>query len=344
MKRQAYNSEPLPITWTKAQYIEGKRDRVYVFHSVTQIDLGQALEWVRSDDPRHKRIPNTNIQDENWIPSEKLLFRVDSAAVMRHHAISLGDTSRLLKEMVIDLSGKNSISKEAITILDMLHTNNWKRPMYFAITVDPNQFVRLDKYMQRTGLTYRITPIIARGGEEEDSRPKKKEKMYDNLMHKFRWGGMDKPGVYIDETVMNMCKSYRGALFGELAMALLEEEKVEKAVAVLDRAMQVLPMENIPSDRSVLILAQAYLAAGEFGKGEHILNNMADFYMQNIRWMFRLRPDLKATIAEELSFNMSLIQYIIRLGMENNPDFGKSFRDEFSNYRMALTRQPGSNQ
>ena len=212
--------------------------------------------------------------------------------------------------------------------------------MYFAITVDRNQYVRLDRYLQQTGLTYRITPINAQVDENGRLNEVNTEKMYDNLMNKFRWGSIDKPGVYLEETVMNMCKSYRGALFGELALALIDEGELGKAVAVLDKAMQVLPFENIPSDMSAYVLAQAYISAGEIEKGEHILNEMADFYMQSIRWMFKLRPDLMASVMDELRRNMSYMQYIIGLGIENNPDFGISFRDEFNNYRMMFTRQP----
>jgi hypothetical protein len=342
MKRQAYESDPLPITWTKDQYIQGTRDHAYIYNRMPQIDLEDALKWIRSDDPRLKSIPGTGIQNENYIPSEKIVYKVDSAAVMRNNAINLSDTSRLLKEMLIDLSGKTSLSKESITILDMLHTNNWKRPIYFAITVDRNQFVRLDKYMQKTGLTFRVTPVIGQDEADENSRPIDTEKMYDNLMNKFTWGGVDQPGVYIDETVMNMCKSYRFVLFGDLAMALLEEGQTEKAVAVVDKAMQVLPIENIPPDRSVFYLAQAYIYAGEIEKGEEVLNAVADFYMRNIRWMYRLRPDLRASIMEELNLSMALVQSSLNLGLRNNPDFGKSFRDEFNNYRMMFTRQPAN--
>ena len=342
MKRQAYNSDPLPITWTKEQYIQGTRDRVSIYNRLPQIDLGLALEMIRSDDPRYKRLAGITLQNEDLIPSEKIVFKVDSEAVMRYHAISLMDTSRLLKEMVIDLAGKNSISKEAITILDMLQTNNWKRPMYFAVTVDHNQYVRLDKYLQRTGLTFRITPIIAQDDDDENSRPIDTDKMYDNLMNKFRWGGVDKPGVYLDETVMNMCKSYRGRLFGDLAFALLDEGKTEKAVAVIDKAMQVLPMENIPLDYSAFVLAQAYIAAGEIEKGEQILNGIANHLMQSIRWINNLRPDLKATVIDELRRDITIMQYVISLGMKNNPNFGKSFRDEYNNYRMMFTRQPAN--
>ena len=342
MKKQAYKSDPLPITWTKAQYIQGTRDIVRIFNRLPQMDLGQALDMIRSDDPRYKRIAGTNIQDMDLIPSERLIFKVDSEAVMRNHAISLADTSRLLQEMIIDLSGKSSISKEAITILDMLHTNNWKRPMYFAVTVDPNQYVRLDPYLQRTGLTYRITPIIAQGNEDEDYRPIDTDKMYDNVMNKFRWGGIDKPGVYLDETVMKQCKLYRGAVFGELAIALLDADETEKAVAVLDKAMQVLPAENIPLDRSAITLAQAYIAAGEIEKGEQILNEIADYYMQSIRWMDKLRPNLKATITAELRESLYIMQYIVNLGIENNPNYGASFREELRNYIMMFTQQPAN--
>ncbi len=341
MKRQAYNSDPLPITWTRDLYIQGTRDaaRIIPRENMPVFDLGTALMMIRSEDTRVKRrIPGTDIYEE-YIPSDKLVFQVDSAAVMRNNAISLADTSRLLKEMVIDLSGRSYLRKEAITILDMLHTNNWKRPMYYAITVSPEQFVNLDPFFQKTGMTFRITPINAKGdgGRQIDT-----EKMYDNVMNKFRWGGMDKPGVYIDETVMNMCKSYRGALFGELALALIEEDQTEKAVAVLDRAMQVLPAENIPLDRSAIILADAYLEAGEIEKGEQILNAIADHYMRSIRWMNRLKPDLFMSVTEELRYNLSYMQYILGMGMKHNPDFGQSFRDEFANYRMMYMRQSQS--
>ena len=33
--------------------------------------------------------------------------------------------------------------------------------------------------------------------------------MYDNLMNKFKFGGIDKPGIYIDENVMRMCYTHR---------------------------------------------------------------------------------------------------------------------------------------
>lgn len=116
----------------------------------------------------------------------------------------------------------------------MLQTNNFERPMYYAITVSPDQFVNLDGYFEQTGLAYQVVPKNANKAVNTD-------KMYDNVMNKFKWGGVDKPGVYIDENVMRMCKSYRMMLFNKLAEALVKEGKNDKALEVLDKCMQVLP-------------------------------------------------------------------------------------------------------
>jgi hypothetical protein len=255
---------------------------------------------------------------------------------MRHHVVSPNDTARLVKEMVIDLSGKQYLPKEAVTILDMLHTNNWKRPMYYAITVDESQYVRLDKYFEKVGLAYRITPITQKGADAQRSIDA--EVMYENLMNKFKWGGVDQTGVYLDETVMKMCKSYRSALFGSLATALLDEGKKEKAIAVLDKAMQVLPVENIPLDMSAWEIANSYIKAGETAKGEQLLNGIADFYMRSLRWIDRLDPQLKLSIREEIERNMYYMQLVFQLGMQQNPDFGSSYREEFNRYMMTFGR------
>ncbi|MDR2121465.1 MAG: DUF2723 domain-containing protein [Tannerella sp.] len=335
MKRQAYDSKPLPITWTRDQYKQGTRDYARLVNRVERIDLGTALAFVRSDDPKYKRIPGYPVELD-YIPSNKIIYPVDSAAVMKNHAISPDDSSQLLKEMVIDLSGKSGLGKEALTILDMLHTNNWERPMYFAITVDANQFVCMDPYFQKTGLTYRITPVNTR---EQNARTIDTEKMYDNVMNKFKWGGVDKPGIYLDETIMRMCKSYRVALFGELAAALIQEGKNDKALAVLDRGMEVLPPDNVPYDHYALVFGELYLTLGEREKGEQVLNGIADNSMRTIRWLFRFRPDLLPHVQPELEHQLRVMHNVFTIGLRGNPDFGQAYRDEYSNYRMAYTNQ-----
>ena len=340
MKRQAYNSDPLPITWTRAQYIQGTRDHAYLIKRVEQMDLNQALEWLRSDDPRTKTVPGVN-EPIDYLPAEKFVYPIDSNAVRQNNAIDPQDAPMMARELLIDLSGKQAIGKEAITILDMVVTNNWKRPIYFAITVDPNQFVRLDPYFQKTGLAYRLVPFSTRA---EGARPINTEKMYDNVMNRFKWGGADKPGVYLEENTMRMCKSYRMYVFGELAQALIREGKRDKALAVADKAMKVLPAFNVPLDYSAIAIGEVYMALGEKAKGEPILDAIVENSLRNIRWYVRLKPAQFASIREDLQRDMAIVQNVIGVGKHYDPNYGAKYVDEFTKFYNTLAPQLGNKQ
>ena len=326
MKKQAYESAPLPITWTRDQYIQGKRDAAYIFPLTKDaIDLNTALNFVRSDDPKYKKIPGIS-QELDYIPSDSLFYRVDSVAGAK---VLGGNTDGMLKEMGINLKGKNALGKQELTILDMLQTNNFERPMYYAVTVNSDQFINLDGYFEQTGLAYQIVPKNA-------NKAVNTEKMYDNVMNKFKWGGVDKPGVYIDETVMRMCKSYRMQLFNKLAEGLLNEGKNDKALAVLDKSMEVLPPENVPLDYTALSTGELYYVLGQQEKAEKVFSGIADNAVRNIDWFFRLKPWQLATVASELEHNLYVLRQVLIVSKHYNPEFAKKYEEEFDNYRMAF--------
>ena len=131
--------------------------------------------------------------------------------------------------------------------------------------------------------------------------------MYDNVMNKFKWGGVDKPGVYIDENVMRMCKSYRMMLFNKLSEALVKEGKNDKALEVLDKCMQVLPPENVPLDYTALSTGELYYVLGQKEKAAEIFTGIADNMMRNINWYFRLNPVQLASVETELLQDMQVL-------------------------------------
>ncbi len=336
MKMEAYESAPLPISWERKEYVQGTRDAALVYPlTENEFPLNRALDYVRSNDKQHKRIPGYS-QDIDIIPAEVLVFPVDSAAVIRNRVLSEEDIPDMLGEMKIDLSGKTMLGKHEMIILDMLQTNNWERPIYYAITVSPDQFVKLDGYFQQTGMAYQIVPLATK----VDGRYINTERMYDNVMNKFRWGGIDKPGIYLDENVMRMAKSYRAALFGRLTGALIDEGQYEKALDVLDRAMEVLPPENVPLDASALQLAEFYYELGEPEKAEEMFYQIADNALRNVDWFFRLKPHQLRSVLNDLEHNLAVLQEVLRVTGGYNPDFGSEFREAFDNFRMAYTSVP----
>ena len=331
MKKQAYESESLPISWEPSDYVQGTRDAAYIFPMTDKaIDLGTALDFVRSNDPKFKKIPGYS-QELDYIPSQKLTFDVDSAAVMAAGVLDTAYLPYMQKQMMIDLTGKDYLGKHELIVLDMLRTNNWKRPIYYAITVSPDQFVKLDPFFQQVGMAYHIVPMETKN----TIRSVDTEKMYDNVMNKFKWGGVDQPGVYLDENVMRMCKSYRVALFSKLAAALMSEGKNDKALNVLDKAMAVLPPENVPLDYSALSIGEFYYELGQKEKGEAIFSGIADDAVRTVNWIFRLKPGQFASAVGDLEHNLAVLQEVLRVAKKHDPELAQKYQEEFDNYRMA---------
>ncbi len=332
MKKQAYESAPMPISWNYADYIQGTRDAAYIIPMTDQpIDLKTALDFVRSNDPKFKKIPGFK-EELDYIPAESLIYRVDSAQAV---AKGLAAPGNVLKEMPISLKGKNALGKHELIILDMLQTNNWERPVYYAVTVSPDQFVGLDGYFEQTGMAYQVVP-------RQTNKGLNSEKMYDNVMNKFKWGGVDKPGVYIDETLMRMCKSYRSVVFNKLAEQLLREGKGEMALNVLNKCMEVLPPENVPLDYTGLATAEMYYVLGQNEKAEEIFTVIADNALRNVDWYFRLSPAQLTSALGELEHNLAVVQQVLSVSKHFNQEFGKKYQEEFDNYRMAYSSVRGN--
>jgi hypothetical protein len=52
------------------------------------------------------------------------------------------------------------------------------------------------------------------------------------MMNKFKWGNMDQPGVYLDETILRQTSNFRN-IFYRLAAQLVVEGKKDSAIKAL---------------------------------------------------------------------------------------------------------------
>ena len=108
-------------------------------------------------------------------------------------------------------------------------------------------------------------------------------------MHKFKFGGIDKDGIYLDETVLRMCMTHR-RMFTQVATQLIKEGKDEKALKALDYCQQVIPSKNVPHDYvwGSSEMVDAYIELGEYAKAESILEEMANKAVEYITWYLSL--------------------------------------------------------
>jgi len=280
-KRKAYDGEAVPFSMTQDQYRQGTRDYVYVqekwssgFH-----DLRKVMDFVKSDASSTK-IPMSSGVKMDYLPTNKFSIPVDSETVLANGTV-LPEFANNIPEKMEWKIGKGAVLKAKLMILDLLSENNWKRPIYFAITVGNDHYMNLEDYFQLEGLAYRITPIKHdnKGGTGWINV----DIMYDNLVNKFQWGNMEKEGVYMGEQVQRMSTNYRNN-FARLARELTQRGDTVRALKTLDRCMEIMPPSKIPMQYYSVYLSDAYYQAGGVNKGNEVMEIIVDKYLAELSW------------------------------------------------------------
>ena len=295
MKSQAYESEPLPIELRRDQYAHDKLNYAHLVDKVAQAPLHSAMQFLYSDDPKYKTLPNYGHID--YLPTKKFTIDVNPDEVMASPCISVKDSSELLTEMTINLGSKNYVTKNEIAVLSMIDgisRSGWKRPIYFATTVGRDMYMGLDKYFRLCGLAYQIVPLAGGGTGTPDI-----DKSYDNLMNKFIWGNIQDTTIYLDENNRRMCRTQR-MMFCTLIEQLLNIGDTERALKATEYCDKTIPAANIPYEYTSLTLAQSYILCGKPEEGERILRSILSRDEEYLKWGFSLKPSHIMSIASGL--------------------------------------------
>ena len=368
MKRPAYDSPSLPITWDRVEYVEGQNEYIPIRPEVKKnIDqmyaqADSALEngnpeamnelkeqfgenpyelknilkyWVRSDK-----------EGLRVIPTDSIVMKIDKEAVRRSGMKipeALGDSiPEYMTILLRDANGnpKRALYKSELMMLEMLANANWERPIYMAITVGSENHLGMDNHFTQEGLAYRFTPFDTdKLNSKIDS-----EKMYDNLMNKFKFGGIEKPGIYIDENVMRMCYTHR-RIFTQLVGQLIKEGKKDKALAALDYAEKMIPSYNVPYDwaNGGFQMAEAYYQLGQNEKANKIIDELANKSLEYMIWYLSLTDYQLSIASENFMYNAGLLDAEVRL-MEKykSEELAKHYSEQLDQlYNEYVARMKG---
>ena len=284
MKRPYYESQALPITWEYKDYMPGKNEIARVDNRLGQpVSVEKAFNFLRSDDPRTK-----SREGDNYLPSDQLFITTPAGEQM------------MLKK-------KRMYTRSEMMIMEMIEQNDFNRPMYFCATVGNDYYLGLEPWLELTGLTYQITPTRSADGQPRVNT----EKMYENMLHKFQYGNMNIPGIYIDENLMRMCRTHR-MMFAQLAEQLLRENQREKALEVLDFAEQQLPGYNIPYDYTSATMAGLYFILKEDEKALAIMDNVAQTCAEYMRFAQSLDRHQREVMESTTGRQAAILSYVLQ--------------------------------
>ena len=348
MRRPAYDSPSVPITWERIEYCAGTNEYVAI-----EPDMKQAvLEFYKQEPEQAKaqfgeepfELKNvlkywvrSKTAEFHVIPTDTLYMTIDKEAVRQSGMMMATDS--IPDKMVISLKGKSALYKGDLMILEMLAECNWKRPIYVAVSVGDENYINLGDNTITEGLTYRITPFTTNveGAKNFDTK-----RTYDNVMHRFKFGGANTKGVYLDETVMRMCYTHR-RIMAKLAVHLVSEGNDKQAAEVLEYCEKMLPSYNIPHNYTSgsLDMARAWAAMGNEKNAMQLVNQLWKNSLQYVSWYLNLDNQQFDLSEDSCYMHIYILSQLLQLGETVNEQWGQKHEAVLSNVMHAFQGRGG---
>ena len=303
MRRPAYDSPSLPITWKRYEYVDNGQHDIFRVLPRYKAELDEMKSVTPGVDPYDLKFILDNFvrnPEIGFFPTDSVVVKVDKEAILRSGMKLPFGKDSIPSVMPIRIS-KSYVTKAEAMMYEMLAQSNWTRPLYISITVGESNHAGLTPYLIQEGLASRITPFNT-GGQVIDA-----DRMYDNFMNRFKFGGIDQKGLYLDETVMRMCYTHRNVL-SQTAMQLIREGKKDEALKLLEYGKKMIPSYNVPYDPvsvglsysdNRFMLPDAWRLAGKPQEAERILLAIGKNCRQYVNWYNTLSDERLRTYATD---------------------------------------------
>ena len=312
MRRPAYDSKPLPITWSRYYYVDNGKHSYYPIRPEHKAELDE----LKKQNPKVDPYELSYILDHyvkkaegGYFPTDSVVVSVNKQAVIESGMYLPMGKDSIPDKMIISLKNaqqkQGGLYRNEVMIYEMLAHADWKRPMYMSVTLGPGNYAGLDNYCVLEGLAYRITPFNYGQMGMIDSNL-----MYKNMMTRFKYGNVAHRGIYMDETTGRMCKTHR-RMFLMLADNLLRQGDNDKARKVLEKCEAVLPGYSVPYDDEDSQLARLLAEAGCNKLASNVATQVIDYDLQYLQYLASLGTDRLNTYGRTSYF---LVQSLLEAG------------------------------
>ncbi len=342
MKKKAYDSDPVPFSYTSDKYEQGKRDVLPVLDRYKEVvSLKDVMDFVGSNDPR----ATVEAQDGtkmNYIPGQNVAILVDSLKIIKSGIVKREMLDSIVPAIVFNIN-KKYVTKSDMMVLDLIANFNWDRPIYFASSVGTENYMNLQNYFQLEGFAYRLVPFHT-ASVDGDFGYVNTDILYDNVMNKFVWGRMNEPDVLIEAYNLRVLSIMKvREVFVRLAGALMKENKNAKAIEVLDRMIKLTPHKQIPYDYTMVPIVEMYYKLGQNAKANQIIETLAKSYESDIEYYQSLKGKYAGYVAYDTKVAMSVMQELVSLTEKYKQDkLFESISTKFDSYLQKYMGSPQS--
>jgi hypothetical protein len=341
MTRQAYESDPVPMSLPPEKWEDGTNNIIYMFERVPgQADLKQVIDFIANEDPRTKFNPQPGMSLD-YIPSKKFKIPVDREKILRNGVVRDKDSALILPEITWEIN-KSSILKNEMMQLDIMATTDWDRPIYF-VAAGSEGAMNLEPFFQMDGLAYRLVPISTPGRNFLNYGRIDTDTLWDRMMNTFRYGRMEQPDVHLDYyNIRTLSVIKLRNKFSRLASELIAENKLDSAVVALDRCMELMPHPKVPFDGFIPPIVRAYYNCNQNEKGFAILRKHFDLLKEDLAYYYDLQLEYRQTLDYEIRVSLQLMQEYQNIARQHGEEeAADEINEQFNNYYQRYLQERG---
>ncbi|MFT5802051.1 MAG: hypothetical protein ACI956_001861, partial [Nonlabens sp.] len=339
LRRKINNSPAIKMSIPKEAMYGKKRIQIPFIEKAETMSLKDALKWVGEDHP----VPLQNGKSlESFLPTRNVYIPVNKRRVIENGTVSIKDTARIEDRISFNLGKGNFLFKGDLAILDILASNAFERPVYFAVTCRPESLHGLDNYFELEGLSLRFIPVKSKGDRKYGMVGKGRvdlDSAYKNIMEKFSWGNFDKERLFVDRSYGPSIQTIRVSMM-RLGEELLKAGDTKRAVDIVDKYFEAFPHMNFSFDGNTMIFINMYEQANQHEKALPQIRTLAKETEEQLQFlMYGLTPDeLQAGFTQEFSNFQRVKNDLLRVARESGDKaLEEELKAQFSPFDLGST-------
>ncbi|HMQ48309.1 MAG TPA: DUF2723 domain-containing protein [Saprospiraceae bacterium] len=350
LRRKVNDSPALDMTIPSEDYRGKKRNQLFYYNPEGQDRPTTLDNWLKFIAEEHPLKMSSGRETESYFRSRDVFIPVNREEVLSKGIVGIEDTGRIVSRIPINLSGKEYIIKDDLAILDVISSNLWKRPIYYAVTCREEKLFGMQDFMELQGLAVKIVPVRTASDEQYGiigSGRVNADSIYSNVMNKYRWGHFDEYDMYVDRSYAPSVQSHQ-LVMRRAAQEFIRRNEPDKAVALIDKFFEVFPHKNFPYDYRAFYMISIYGAAEQYEKAKPHLEILAQETLDHLKFYYSLDPEILETSFEtDYLLAMRTKDDMIRFVKQNKDDeYAQELENRFKDFAIESSEEsiiPGIN-
>ena len=313
MKCRFYDSDPVNISIPRKQYLYGTNDFTPVIDVVDHPVLASEAIGIFKDE-RFTR------EGLDFVPGHQLLVPVNKENAIAAGIVPEAQMDNIQDYISLEISG-NNLTKFDLIMLDILANYDWSRPIYFVSRGETK--LGLEPWLMFDGFVYRLVPFLNDYSDREATLDA--DALYETLMNTCRLESMADTTVHWDyQNIFTFTAVVPVRdIFATTATALIERGETEKAEALLDKCIAMMPPQNFPYNVS------QFRSLNEWS----LINIVEDYFRIN-------QPEKAIAVGDRLAEEtmLSLVYYSTPVGPGDDDLINKKLADDAATIYLYLVK------